>query len=130
MIYLRGMSGSVSAASLALDHTVSVLTARPPAHPCRRVNEEDITKCEDRYNKSKLVHSIMRHVAETTGKDLEVGGVSRHSHASHAWPLWTGQEARTNSASVAWELGSGALAPSCWRGMSRIFGRTTCQWWL
>ena len=28
--------------------------------------------CEERYNKSKLVHSIMRHVAETTGSDLNV----------------------------------------------------------
>lgn len=28
-------------------------------------------KCEDRFAKSKLVHSIMRHVAETTGCNLE-----------------------------------------------------------
>jgi translation initiation factor 2 subunit 1 len=38
----------------------------------RRVSEEDIQTCEERYNKSKLVHSIMRHVAETLGIDLEV----------------------------------------------------------
>ena len=38
----------------------------------RRVSEEDIQACEERYNKSKLVHSIMRHVAETMGNDLEV----------------------------------------------------------
>lgn len=38
----------------------------------RRVSEEDIQACEERYNKSKLVHSIMRHVAETFGIDLEV----------------------------------------------------------
>lgn len=38
----------------------------------RRVSEEDISACEERYNKSKLVHSIMRHVAETMGIDLEV----------------------------------------------------------
>ena len=38
----------------------------------RRVSEEDIARCEERYNKSKLVHSIMRHVAETTNIDLEV----------------------------------------------------------
>ncbi|GKB83089.1 eukaryotic translation initiation factor 2 subunit alpha, partial [Tanacetum coccineum] len=37
----------------------------------RRVSEEDIQICEDRYNKSKLVHSIMRHVAETMELDLE-----------------------------------------------------------
>lgn len=38
----------------------------------RRVSEEDIQACEERYNKSKLVHSIMRHVAETMQLDLEV----------------------------------------------------------
>ncbi|KAF3631217.1 Eukaryotic translation initiation factor 2 subunit alpha [Capsicum annuum] len=38
----------------------------------RRVSEEDISACEKRYNKSKLVHSIMRHVAEIMGIDLEV----------------------------------------------------------
>lgn len=38
----------------------------------RRVSEEDIQTCEERYNKSKLVHSIMRHVAETVGVNLEV----------------------------------------------------------
>jgi translation initiation factor 2 subunit 1 len=32
----------------------------------RRVSPEDIIKCEERYNKSKMVHSIMRHVAEKT----------------------------------------------------------------
>lgn len=32
----------------------------------RRVSAEDIIRCEERYNKSKSVHSIMRHVAEKT----------------------------------------------------------------
>ncbi|KAG8965916.1 hypothetical protein FRC05_002974 [Tulasnella sp. 425] len=32
----------------------------------RRVSPEDITKCEDRYMKSKTVASIMRHVATKT----------------------------------------------------------------
>jgi len=31
----------------------------------RRVSQEDIAKCEANYNKSKAVHSIMRHVSET-----------------------------------------------------------------
>ena len=31
----------------------------------RRVSPEDIQKCEEKYNKSKQVHSIMRHVSET-----------------------------------------------------------------
>jgi hypothetical protein len=39
----------------------------------RRVSPEDVAACEDKFNKSKMVHSIMRHVAETTNADLEVG---------------------------------------------------------
>jgi len=31
----------------------------------RRVSPEDIAKCENKYNQSKTVHSIMRHVSET-----------------------------------------------------------------
>jgi len=37
----------------------------------RRVNQEDIIKCEEKYNKSKAVHSIMRHVSETCKVRLE-----------------------------------------------------------
>uniref|UniRef100_A0A7S0RLS3 S1 motif domain-containing protein n=1 Tax=Pyramimonas obovata TaxID=1411642 RepID=A0A7S0RLS3_9CHLO len=36
----------------------------------RRVSPEDIARCEETYNKSKMVHSIMRHVAETTPAKL------------------------------------------------------------
>ncbi|KAL8135153.1 eukaryotic translation initiation factor 2 subunit alpha homolog [Apium graveolens] len=48
----------------------------------RRVSEEDIQICEDRYNKSKLVHSIMRHVAETMEVDLE------DLYLYVGWPLY------------------------------------------
>lgn len=48
----------------------------------RRVSPEDLSKCEERFNKSKLVHSIMRHVAETTGADLE------ELYKNIAWPLY------------------------------------------
>ncbi|XP_026420674.1 eukaryotic translation initiation factor 2 subunit alpha homolog [Papaver somniferum] len=48
----------------------------------RRVSEEDIAVCEERYNKSKLVHSIMRHVAETMQLDLE----DLYTHVG--WPLY------------------------------------------
>ncbi|CAA7031975.1 unnamed protein product [Microthlaspi erraticum] len=48
----------------------------------RRVSEEDIQACEERYNKSKLVHSIMRHVAETVGVDLE------DLYVNIVWPLY------------------------------------------
>jgi len=48
----------------------------------RRVSDEDIAKCEEKYNKSKAVHSIMRHVAETTHMDLE------DLYTKVAWPLY------------------------------------------
>ncbi|KAG6554384.1 hypothetical protein Mapa_004301 [Marchantia paleacea] len=48
----------------------------------RRVSEEDVAGCDERYNKSKLVHSIMRHVAETMEADLE------DLYAHVAWPLY------------------------------------------
>src|SRR3569623_993047 len=32
----------------------------------RRVSPENVKKSEERYNMSKIVHSIMRHVAEAT----------------------------------------------------------------
>ncbi len=30
----------------------------------RRVSPEDVSKCEDRYNKAKAVNSVLRHVAD------------------------------------------------------------------
>ena len=48
----------------------------------RRVSEEEAQACEDRYNKSKLVHSIMRHVAETLEVDLEP------LYQRIGWPLY------------------------------------------
>lgn len=47
----------------------------------RRVSPEDIIKCDERYNKSKVVHSIMRHVAEKTQTPLE------QLYESIGWPL-------------------------------------------
>lgn len=37
----------------------------------RRVSPEDVAKCEEKYNKSKAVHSIMRHVSQTCHVRLE-----------------------------------------------------------
>merc|ERR1719310_836976 len=34
----------------------------------RRVSQEDIAKCDERYNKAKAVHRVMRHVADRQGK--------------------------------------------------------------
>ncbi|PLB53276.1 putative eukaryotic translation initiation factor 2 alpha subunit [Aspergillus steynii IBT 23096] len=47
----------------------------------RRVSPEDVTKCEERYNKSKAVNSIMRHVAEATQTPLET------LYQTIGWPL-------------------------------------------
>ena len=47
----------------------------------RRVSPEDVVKCEERYNKSKAVHSIMRHVAEATRTPLET------LYQQIGWPL-------------------------------------------
>jgi translation initiation factor 2 subunit 1 len=46
------------------------------------VSAEDIAKCEERFNKSKAVHSIMRHVAEKTNIPLE------QLYTSIGWPLY------------------------------------------
>ncbi|KAK1064300.1 hypothetical protein LTR12_011733 [Friedmanniomyces endolithicus] len=60
----------------------------------RRVSPEDIVKCEERYNKGKVVHSIMRHVAEKTGTPIEdlyqdIGWPlnKKYGHASDAFKL-------------------------------------------
>jgi translation initiation factor 2 subunit 1 len=74
----------------------------------RRVSPEDIAKCEDRYAKSKIIASIMRHVATRTSgnptfqkgqsgavqekEEIEEGGNSEESrlealYEQIAWPL-------------------------------------------
>lgn len=47
----------------------------------RRVSAEDIIKCDERYNKSKAVHSILRHCAEKFGISLET------LYQTIGWPL-------------------------------------------
>lgn len=47
----------------------------------RRVSAEDIVKCDERYNKSKAVHSILRHCAEKFNISLE------ELYKSIGWPL-------------------------------------------
>lgn len=48
----------------------------------RRVSAEDVAKCEDRYNKAKAVHRVMRFVAEKQGAALE------ELYQKVAWPLY------------------------------------------
>ena len=47
----------------------------------RRVSAEDVIKCEERFNKSKMVHSILRHVAEKTKEPIET------LYETIGWPL-------------------------------------------
>ncbi|KAL6719756.1 hypothetical protein ACLMJK_001677 [Lecanora helva] len=47
----------------------------------RRVSAEDIIKCEERFNKGKMVASIMRHVAEKTRTPMET------LYQDIGWPL-------------------------------------------
>lgn len=49
----------------------------------RRVSAEDVIKCEERFNKSKMVHSILRHVAEKTNEPIE------NLYDTIGWPLQT-----------------------------------------
>lgn len=48
----------------------------------RRAAAEDIQQCEERFIKSKAVHSIMRHVAERVEIDLE------ELYERFGWPLY------------------------------------------
>lgn len=47
----------------------------------RRVSPDEATKCEEKFNKAKAVHSILRHVAETEKVDLE------ELYRASAWKL-------------------------------------------
>ncbi|KAJ3274411.1 hypothetical protein HDV01_003015 [Terramyces sp. JEL0728] len=48
----------------------------------RRATAEDIAQCEERYSKSKAVHSIMRHVADKLNMELE------ELYTLYGWPLY------------------------------------------
>ncbi|KAG4301736.1 hypothetical protein PCANB_001670 [Pneumocystis canis] len=48
----------------------------------RRVSPEDIIKCEDKFNKSKAVHSILRNVSEKNNIPLE------ELYTTIGWPLY------------------------------------------
>lgn len=48
----------------------------------RRVDPEDVVKCEERYNKAKAVHGVMRHVAELHKIKLET------LYQNIGWPLY------------------------------------------
>ena len=49
----------------------------------RRVSPEEVQKCEEKYRKSREVHSIMRHVAEKRQIALE------ELYQMFCWPLYS-----------------------------------------
>lgn len=48
----------------------------------RRVSQEDVQKCDERFQRSKAVHSIVRHVSEVQRVDMEA------LYHQTAWPLY------------------------------------------
>jgi translation initiation factor 2 subunit 1 len=48
----------------------------------RRVDPEDVVKCEERYNKAKSVHNVLSNVAKTKGVTLE------SLYQRVGWPLY------------------------------------------
>merc|ERR1712050_344672 len=48
----------------------------------RRVSPEDVQKCDERFQRSKAVHSILRHVSEVQHIDMEA------LYRLTAWPLY------------------------------------------
>lgn len=48
----------------------------------RRVDPEDVVKCEERYNKAKAVHSVLGNVANNKGVSLE------SLYQKIGWPLY------------------------------------------
>jgi translation initiation factor 2 subunit 1 len=48
----------------------------------RRVDPEDVAKCEDRFAKAKQVHSVLRHIASSYNKPLE------EIYQQIGWPLY------------------------------------------
>lgn len=48
----------------------------------RRVSPEDVQKCDERFQRSKAVHSIVRHVSEVSHTDME------SLYKQTAWPLY------------------------------------------
>jgi len=48
----------------------------------RRVSQEEIVGCEERYNKSKMTHSVLRHVAEQCNMPV------KEVYERVAWPLY------------------------------------------
>jgi translation initiation factor 2 subunit 1 len=82
----------------------------------RRVSPEDITRCEERYMKSKSVASILRHVASKLGGEVpgekekrsrKKGGEGEDAPTEEAPPPVAGEAERLEMLyeTIAWPLG-------------------------
>ncbi|KAG8216647.1 eukaryotic translation initiation factor 2 subunit alpha [Butyriboletus roseoflavus] len=73
----------------------------------RRVSPEDITKCEERYMKSKAVASIMRHVASKLPSVDTPAPTEEEGAGAEEGPGGSSEEARLEKLyeQVAWPLG-------------------------
>jgi translation initiation factor 2 subunit 1 len=74
----------------------------------RRVSPEDVAACEDRFNKAKAVHGVLRHVAERRKYHLEdlyekIGWplYKKYGHAYDAFKLAISEEAAAAAAGGA-----------------------------
>jgi len=79
------------ACKLSKASNILILPPLPPSLPFssgyidlskRRVSPDDVIKCEERYNKAKAVHSVLRHVADQHGLYLE------DLYKNVGWPLY------------------------------------------
>ena len=82
----------------------------------RRVSAEDIIRCEERFNKGKMVASIMRHVAEKTRTPMEtlyqdIGWPlnKKYGHAVDAFKLSITCDPNVCPPIYAWLIGTGIL---------------------
>jgi translation initiation factor 2 subunit 1 len=80
----------------------------------RRVSPEDVATCEDRFNKAKAVHGVLRHVAERRKYHLEdlyerIGWplYKKYGHAYDAFKLAISEEIDGAAAAAAAANGSG-----------------------
>ncbi|KAJ9137240.1 Eukaryotic translation initiation factor 2 subunit alpha [Pleurostoma richardsiae] len=71
----------------------------------RRVSPEEIVKCEERYNKAKLAHSVLRHVAEKTNTPIQT------LYETIGWPL----NRKYNNSIDAFKLS--ITNPEVWEGI-------------
>ena len=78
----------------------------------RRVSPEDVAACEDRFNKAKAVHGVLRHLAERRKLLLEElyeriawPLYKKYGHAYDAFKIALAEEASSSSASSSSEGG-------------------------